>query len=90
VEGAMPSKGINEINGLLSLHLSRYVSNKILDIQNDLEYFDIRLSEVQSGRIANIFPGETTREYTYKILELVDMSCLPCSIPLHDVSPDAC
>ena len=41
---ALSSKCINEIHRLLSVHLSRDMSDQILDIQNDLEYSDIHLS----------------------------------------------
>jgi hypothetical protein len=62
---AVSSKHINEIDRLLALHLSRYVSDEILDIQNDLKYLDARLSTILLAFCARIIDVEDEEDYVH-------------------------
>jgi hypothetical protein len=43
MEGTASPKSVNEVNWLLPVYLAWYSADKLLDVQDDLEHFDIRL-----------------------------------------------
>jgi hypothetical protein len=73
----MPANCVNKVYWLLSIHLSRYFGDNVLNFQNDLEDLDICLTVHCVGiwRIPSL-------EFAHMIFTVISMSCLPCLILL--------